>query len=102
MSFPLRWGVYQPNLPRSPREDWEAGRMCVITQNMSSSDSFYPRKRAGLPGSIPNREAKEVMGFPPGFRIPSKMIGEAVPPPYAKLIADRAMEILERGKGDAS
>ena len=44
------------------------------------------------PGRIPLDEAKEVMGFPPDFRIPAAMVGESIPPPMARYIATVARE----------
>ena len=90
LSFALAFGLSQPRLPATPSADWERGYMCTITTRMSCPTHFYPRKRAGLKGTVPNDEAREVMGI--GIPMPSAMVGEAVPPPMARYIGEIAAE----------
>ena len=96
LSFDLKWACPQPPVLRSPRSEWEAGRMCSITKSLRAPASYYTRRNAGLKGEIPVAEAREVMGIDIPD-LPKEMVGEAVPPPMAKYIADRAMLCL---KGD--
>lgn len=81
---------------KQPRSEWKKGNMCCITKSMSSQNHFYARKKKGLPGRVPNWEAKEVMGIPAELRFTNNEIGEAVPPPYAKLIADEVMRQITK------
>lgn len=56
-----------------------------MTRSLSSSSHFYPRRRAGLPGTATKAEALEAMGIAEAD--PSSWtrqeIANAVPPPYA-------------------
>ena len=70
----------QPPLP-SAAYSWESGEMCCVTTSMSSPSHYYARKRRGLSGRIPKREAMEVMGISHDMTI--RQIGEAVPPAFA-------------------
>ena len=99
--FEVSFFMFFPNPIYAPREDWERGYMCCITTSMGANSHFYPRKRAGLPGKVPNWEAKEVMGIPAWQQMTCKEIGEAVPPAYAKFIASEAFRQikLKRVKG---
>ena len=102
MSFLLRWGIEQPELPVARKEDWESGYMCAITTSMSMASHYYARKRNGMRGRIPNKEAREVMGIP--IYMPTMMVGESIPPPMAKYVGDHARERIraERERnGDA-
>ena len=56
----------------------------TITTSMSCSAHFYPRKRIGLPGRVPNWEAREVMGIP--IPMTNHFVGNAVPPLMAEYI----------------
>ena len=38
------------------------------------------------------------MGIPKKYKMTLEEIGEAVPPPYSRFIAECVIEILERGK----
>ena len=93
LSFDLKWSCPQPPVLRSPRSEWLAGRMCSITKSGRAPASYYTRKNAGLKGQIHADEAREVMGI--SGDMPLEMVGEAVPPPMAKYIGERAMLCLE-------
>lgn len=93
MSFFLRFGFDLPSMPKTKRADWENGRMVCVTTSMSSPSHYYPRKRRGLPGRVPNDEAREVMGF--DYYLPTRMVGEAVPPPMARFLGRHAMDRLQ-------
>ena len=77
-----------------PRREWQAGKAVTVTTSMCASSHYYPRKRAGLPGRVPNREAREVMGI--DTPMTNRQIGEAVPPAYAEFIARNALELMRR------
>ena len=94
LSFDLKWACPQPPVLRSPRSEWEAGRMCSITKSLRAPASYYTRRDAGLKGEIPVAEAREVMGITIPD-LPKEMVGEAVPPPMARYIGERAMLCLE-------
>lgn len=55
---------------------------------------YYYRKKQGLPGRIPILEAREIMGIT--GKLTAKQVGEAVPPAYAKLLAEYAIAHLHR------
>ena len=89
------WPGLAPKPVRLPRHVWESGQGICITTSMCASSHFYPRKRAGLPGRVPNWEAKEVMGILEDVKMTQREVGEAVPPPYAQWIGQRVMELLQ-------
>ena len=78
----------------APRRDWERGYMVTVTKSLASTSHYYPRKRAGLPGTVPVKEANEVMGVPSRYYLTGNEIGEAVPPPYARFIAEAVINRL--------
>ena len=95
LSFELAFQLPQLPILRRPAADWESGKMCVITKGLCSSGHYYARKRAGLPGRIPAQEARDVMGI--SGNMTANMVGEAIPPAYAKIIGDAAIKILRNG-----
>ena len=98
MSLALLFGIHQPELPEAKKEDWERGYMCAITTSMSARSHYYRRQQAGLRGRIPNDEAREVMGFPSDFYLPTVMVGESIPPPMARYVGEHAMQRIRRGR----
>ena len=78
----------------APRRDWEGGYMVTVTKSLASTSHYYPRKRAGLPGKVPVKEANEVMGIPSRYYLTGNEIGEAVPPPYSRFIAEAVINRL--------
>lgn len=88
------WMTMQPPVQRPPKAMWLAGRALTITTSMSCPSHYYARKRAGLSGRVSKREAMEAMGIPQDAPMTCKQIGEAVPPPYAQWIGERAIERL--------
>ena len=76
---------------------WREGKAATITKSLSSSSHFYNRKSVGLSGKLKVREARELMGI--GERVPmtANEVGEAVPPPYAEIIARAAIALNARG-----
>ena len=92
LSFELAFYMPQPPLLSRPREDWAAGRMCVITKGLCSSGHYYARKAAGLSGRIPTQEARDVMGIK--GTMTADMVGEAIPPAYARVIGEAAAALI--------
>ena len=66
----------------------------TITTSMSSSNHFYRRKSQGLPGRLSPAEARAAMGIT--TEMPGYMVGEAVPPAYAQLLAEAALAAAAR------
>ena len=64
----------------------------TITKSLRAKNHFYPRKRKGLRGELGIDEAKDAMGIPLKYRMTKEEIGESVPPPYSKFIADYVIE----------
>ena len=67
------------------------GSIC-ITKSMCSNRHYYRRKKMGLKGRPPKWKCKWVMGIPLKYEMTYSEIGEAVPPPYAKFIAEQAIK----------
>ena len=90
--FELSWffGLQPPPIYRLRKNAMKDGYGCIITGSMSSPEHFYPRKRVGLPGKIPKREAMQVMGIRHDMTVAE--IGESIPPAFAKFIGERMME----------
>ena len=86
--FELSFFMLYPPPLRVPRAQWVAGEAYTITTSLGASAHFYPRKSRGLPGALTKSEAKVAMGIPLAHQMTRHEIGEAVPPPYAKFIAD--------------
>ena len=83
--FEISWPILlQPPIQHIPKKDWLEGRACTITTSLGSSSHFYPRKKAGLPGTLTISEAMEVMGIT--TKMTKKEIGEAVPPAMVEYI----------------
>ena len=93
--FELSFPISQPDIPELIKGLFESGQGVTITKNMSCSSHFYHRKKAGLPGTIPTKEARKVMGIKDDL-MTSKEVGEAVPPPYARYIAEHVLNLMEK------
>ena len=50
---------------------------------------FYYRKEQGLSGRVPTQEARDAMGI--STKMTGAELGEAIPPPYAELLARAAL-----------
>ncbi len=87
------WPGLMPPRVSVPRWMWQAGRAVTVTTSLSASSHYYPRRRAGLPGHVPIKEARAVMGITTPMT--ARQVGEAVPPPYAALLGQRARAIME-------
>ena len=94
MSFPPP--LLQPP-PRVSREQWERDGYVTITKSLCCPSHYYYRKRQGLPGRVPIAEAREAMGIT--GNLTGHDVGESVPPPYAKLLGDAAMAVLQEKGG---
>ena len=88
--FETSFFMMYPPPKKQPRWKWEKGIAGTITKSLCASSHFYNRKANGLPGRIPNWEAKEIMGIPSEYEMTNDEIGEAVPPPYSEFIAKEA------------
>ena len=84
-SLLMRW--VQPPEVRAVGPD-----VVTITKSMSSTTHYYARKRRGLPGRIPVKEAREVMGI--RHAMTSDEVGEAVAPPMAEYIGRLVIKAL--------
>ena len=87
-----------PPLQRVEKHLWDTGLAMTITKSMSSSSHWYRRKALGMRGRPSKSEAKDAMGIPQDIEMTYAEIGEAVPPPYSRFIAERVIEILEKRK----
>ena len=76
-----------------PRPKMEKGRYVSITKSMGSNSHFY-RRAQGKRGTLHPIEYKHAMGIPICSKMSRKEVGEAVPPPYAKYIADEVFKHL--------
>ena len=86
----------QPPIEYVPRWMWESGKAVTITSSMCASSHYYSRKRAGLPGRVPNREALEVMGI--RQHMINREVANAVAPPMARYVAEVAIRQLGLGR----
>ena len=93
--FECSFFIMHPPAPRLEKWKWEQGIAGTITKSMSSNSHYRPREENGLPGRIPNWEAKEIMGIPAHYQMTNDEIGEAVAPPMAYLIAKEAMRQIK-------
>lgn len=86
-------GLFGPK-QRVPRHLWLAGEAMTITKSMCATSHYYHRVRAGKSGRVRNREACEAMGI----KIPmtNAQVGEAVAPPMARVLAERARDAIIR------
>lgn len=92
--FEISWLSLQPPIQHVPRKAWREGWAVTITKSLSSSSHFYPRRRVGLLGRVPVGEACEAMGI--SVPMTAAEVGEAVPPPYSRWLAQSAIEHMER------
>lgn len=92
--FEVNFPIPKPPVVSSTPEDWNRGYMVTITKSLCAPSHYYRRIKMGIPGRVPVREAREVMGIPPDLPMTASQVGEAVPPPYAKWIGERAMEYI--------
>ena len=91
--------TYPPHTNGIDKQKWESGQALCITQSMTMKHHFYPRKALGLKGMPELHEVKDVMGVPQHFTLTQFELGEAIPPAYAKFIAEGAIKLM---KGDSS
>ena len=89
--------LLQPLRPRLDRCEWESGRAVTITTSLAATSHYYPRKRAGLPGRVSVREAREAMGITTPMT--GREVGEAVPPAYSEYIAREFIAWRSRARG---
>jgi len=78
-----------------PKPKMERGRYITVTTSMCSNSHFYRRKAEGKSGRPCLTFVRYVMGIPLNAKMTYREIGEAVPPPYAKYIAEQAMQQIK-------
>ena len=85
--FELSFFAWNPPKPRMDR----SGCYASIAGNMGCKSTFQRRKAKGKRGSLTTEEGKEIMGYPPHFKITRKELVESVPPCFSKYIAQEAL-----------
>ncbi len=96
--FELSWwadGSHFTLLPEPvsvSRKDWSDGVAVTITTSMCATSHYYPRKRRGLSGRVPIKEARQCMGVT--TEMTCRELGNAVAPPMATAVADLAIRQL--------
>ena len=81
-----------PQEQRLAKHAFSTGKAMSVTKNMSCSLHFYARKAIGLSGQPPIAEVREAMGI--RHKMTGEEVGEAVPPEYARIIAERAKMLI--------
>lgn len=91
--FETTWGyrLQPPVINGWDKKVLKNGLNATITTSMSSPSHFYRRKAHGLPGRIPIREARRIMGIT--IPMTTRQVGEAVPPAYAEFVVKQAFNI---------
>lgn len=80
--------IFKPPIQKVPKNGFKDGDCVTITKSLCAPSFYYRRKRQGKPGRLPVPDAREAMGIPRDFPMTAAQVGEAVPPPYAKALAD--------------
>ena len=88
--FELSFFVWQ-----LPKPKMKKGTYLSIAGRMGSSCHFYRRKEEGKPGSLTTMHAKAVMGIPLCQKMTCKEVANAVPPPYARYIAEEVIRQIK-------
>ena len=88
-TFELSFFAWNPPKPFMDR----SGCYASIAGTMSCSSTYKRRIAQGKRGSITLAEGKEIMGFPPDFKITREELVQSVPPAFANYIA---REVLAR------
>ena len=92
--FETSFYALQPDPIYNLRKDaFKDGYGITITTSMSSRSHYYNRKRIGLTGRVGVKEAREVMGIK--INMTGRQIGEAIPPPFARYIAEKVLRLIE-------
>ena len=90
--FEVSWLDLWPPEERLHPDVFKSGRGVCVTTSLCATNHYYARKRIGLPGMVPIAEARKVMGVE--TKMTARQIGEAVPPAYARLIAESALRLI--------
>ena len=102
--FETSFIIRQPELGNRPK------KTISVTTSMCSNNHFYRRKALGLPGRPPLWVCHSVMGFPrwtysfyPRWALLNYVqIGNAVPPPYMRHIAEEMKKFTSTEKTEKS
>ena len=74
----------------------KSGHGICITTSLAAPSHFYPRKKIGLPGTVPIREAMKAMGIEREKPMTKHGIGNAIPPAYTQYIGEIVRRNLEQ------
>lgn len=84
--------------PRPRRIIPPRGTVSTVAKNGTPNKAQRDRRwEQGLPGAATLAERKALMGIPDHYKMSVEEVGEAVPPPYAKLIGEQARVLIEKG-----
>ena len=102
--FELSWFMLYPTPHRGlPKDRWLSGEALCVTKSMRSPGHLRRLQLEGLilpdPDRKPYHKTKKAMGIPISHQMTKEEIGESVPPPYSKFIADYVIEHYLNGKG---
>ena len=94
--FETSWGVRQLVEPPRPAGSVAAGTLTTVTRQGGIADRNVRRRRRALRPDLSSdrfhrAEMIEAMGLPPDTRLTMSQIGEAVPPAYARFVAELAL-----------
>ena len=85
--FEISWAALQPPVSYDYVSPYDG--FLVVTKSLSCKTHFYPRKEMGLRGRVKPYEACEAMGI--DIPMTASEVGEAIPPAYAKFVAESAL-----------
>ena len=85
-------GYIEP-LKKLRKNAFKDGYAICVTKSLSAPAHFYPRKKKGLTGKVPVKEACEAMGIT--HEMTAGEVGESIPPVYAEYMANKAKWSME-------
>ena len=96
--FELSFFALQPPILRVPKGHFADTQAISITKKLGyHKPGRFWRQARGLTSTIPRQEAIDAMGITRDMR--GTEIGEAIPPAYAKYLAEQALRDMEHGNG---
>ena len=90
LSFDLKFALQQRPILGGTQADWKSGKLRSI--NTSGATPYFMRHTYGIEHRTGVREAREIMGL--DADMPMRMVGECIPPAYARLIGRAAASLL--------